>query len=1062
MMRYILLVLLGCLLLSACNDSPKPTHTNPKPIAKPEILGLMEIDLLGLNTQEVTARARPYRSDNIATQSLDDVAKGLDIRLVNTHSELVAGRRYLYATFEVRNAEHCAQGGTCPAYSTALNNAVFMAVDTTTTLGNTAIKRIVRADNSNADATFASKMKPSHALQYNASNRALEIVNAKANFQAFSETEAASLNLSAEPSVVDVLPWGFSIVNRTNSSSRTLAANPAAKVYDGLVTFAFSYPDAATTADDVKEISIVIQASRNSVARVTEGIEEQGISKAEARADAANNSEVMLLGNSPTTVTGNALQRLCSLRYAGTSSAPLYLFKEDTGRCAALNTAKPSDAANIAIPDATSTVRGKLTRPLTISGTAGQEIHNLKVHLDITHEYLWNLYITLISPQGTRVKLTENLLTSTGSQCQAVFTTVMQVTLNDAAAASIDRACPFAAKEYRPFGQLSDFAGEKADGVWTLEIQDVAPGNVGRLKNWALEINTGKTTPFSQVYINQASQNTQQQFGGVPLVAGRSGMARAFLTQNLINQLGIAGTPQEARIYAYRNNTFVGEMLLTGPSAAYPNTIDENATANSYNARVPSAWLATATSFRLAITSSAGRVRYPATGLFEPEILANAPFNVSAVPIKAGNARVPDVASNIDTWLYYMQWLFPLPDNGINKTLSSQFTTSSTSISKILSELELKRTNDKSTNYYLGFYNPESGGGALGLAYQPGKAAVVWPTPNGRAINAHEYAGLTVAHEVGHNFRRKHNSGLCGAQGLDAQYPYGHGIGAWGINLDAQLASRSFLRDKQPEKNPQALTATYSTPGHQDIMGYCERQWVSDYTYTAVARYRFANDVNPQTQSLQFAHQEATPATLAASQANNLLVWGILHSDGNVELRPSFHTDAAISHRAEDRVPVSTIGSFQLELVAADDTILATIPFSPMTLDHNSSQHFQLIVQRPAALHAIRVVNINDAGRHERAHLQHPHSLKNSTREDNAMPQIHVRQANARASHNIILWWQASPSIRAIILRDPDTLEMIGYAEGEQLELASDYGKDSIIVESSNGISSQRQLLSLR
>lgn len=71
----------------------------------------------------------------------------------------------------------------------------------------------------------------------------------------------------------------------------------------------------------------------------------------------------------------------------------------------------------------------------------------------------------------------------------------------------------------------------------------------------------------------------------------------------------------------------------------------------------------------------------------------------------------------------------------------------------------------------------------------------------------------TLAHELGHLHGRFHAP--CGTSGTDAAYPYGDGsIGVWGWDP----RDGSFL----------------SPSTHSDLLGYCEPQWVSDYTWDAM------------------------------------------------------------------------------------------------------------------------------------------------------------------------------------------------------------------------------------
>jgi hypothetical protein len=80
----------------------------------------------------------------------------------------------------------------------------------------------------------------------------------------------------------------------------------------------------------------------------------------------------------------------------------------------------------------------------------------------------------------------------------------------------------------------------------------------------------------------------------------------------------------------------------------------------------------------------------------------------------------------------------------------------------------------------------------------------------------------TFAHELGHLFGREHAP--CSTSGADARYPYrGAALGVWG--WDAR--DNTFFEP------------TMTT----DFMGYCDPQWVSDYTYRAL--YERASTLRP-------------------------------------------------------------------------------------------------------------------------------------------------------------------------------------------------------------------------
>ncbi len=88
-----------------------------------------------------------------------------------------------------------------------------------------------------------------------------------------------------------------------------------------------------------------------------------------------------------------------------------------------------------------------------------------------------------------------------------------------------------------------------------------------------------------------------------------------------------------------------------------------------------------------------------------------------------------------------------------------------------------------------------------------------------------QYATETFAHEIGHAQGRLH-SPCGGAANTDPAYPYGDGgIGSWGYDL---------------------LVHELLDPGGdaRDIMGYCEPNWISDFTYRALfERIGFVNNL---------------------------------------------------------------------------------------------------------------------------------------------------------------------------------------------------------------------------
>jgi hypothetical protein len=96
------------------------------------------------------------------------------------------------------------------------------------------------------------------------------------------------------------------------------------------------------------------------------------------------------------------------------------------------------------------------------------------------------------------------------------------------------------------------------------------------------------------------------------------------------------------------------------------------------------------------------------------------------------------------------------------------------------------------------------------VADSPGDAS--FRVGSGAAFGTENSAG-TLAHEIGHQYGRYHAP--CSTSGADRDYPYrGGDIGVWGLDQ---------------------RTRTFLAPGETtDFMGYCDPQWISDYTWSAI------------------------------------------------------------------------------------------------------------------------------------------------------------------------------------------------------------------------------------
>jgi subtilisin-like proprotein convertase family protein/PKD repeat protein len=189
------------------------------------------------------------------------------------------------------------------------------------------------------------------------------------------------------------------------------------------------------------------------------------------------------------------------------------------------------------------------TSTLTVSG-AGVSINDVNVlGLSGTHTFIGDLSVTLTSPSGTVISLTDF-----GDPCGSQEN--FNIDFDDAGLASGTYPCPPTdGLAYEPSSPLSALNGENPNGVWTVTFTDAAGGDVGQLDAWSLEICTG--TGGSAVY---AQSNDIGDCGAVVTIAAPTSSDNCPLT--LTNDYN--GTDDATDFYPV--GTTVVEWTVTDPS----------------------------------------------------------------------------------------------------------------------------------------------------------------------------------------------------------------------------------------------------------------------------------------------------------------------------------------------------------------------------------------------------------------------------------------------------------------------------------------------------------------
>lgn len=122
-----------------------------------------------------------------------------------------------------------------------------------------------------------------------------------------------------------------------------------------------------------------------------------------------------------------------------------------------------------------------LNLPVNVSGVTGG-IADVKVSLNLNHTWVGDLEISLISPQGNQIMLSNRRGGSGNNFVNTQF--------DDSAPLSIlEGSAPFTGS-FRPEEALSQLNGLAADGMWTLRIRDLAFADTGTFFNWTLHLKT--------------------------------------------------------------------------------------------------------------------------------------------------------------------------------------------------------------------------------------------------------------------------------------------------------------------------------------------------------------------------------------------------------------------------------------------------------------------------------------------------------------------------------------------------------------------------------------------
>jgi subtilisin-like proprotein convertase family protein len=122
-------------------------------------------------------------------------------------------------------------------------------------------------------------------------------------------------------------------------------------------------------------------------------------------------------------------------------------------------------------------------------------ISDVNLTMAMTHSYIGEVTVTVISPSGTQVSVFSNSCGSSNN---------ITATFDDAGVAQTCGTTPGMSGTVIPFQSLAAFNGEQMTGTWTLRIQDAGAGDGGSLSAWSLNI-CGVSPPLATT--NYAFEN---------------------------------------------------------------------------------------------------------------------------------------------------------------------------------------------------------------------------------------------------------------------------------------------------------------------------------------------------------------------------------------------------------------------------------------------------------------------------------------------------------------------------------------------------------------------------
>jgi hypothetical protein len=519
------------------------------------------------------------------------------------------------------------------------------------------------------------------------------------------------------------------------------------------------------------------------------------------------------------------------------------------------------------------------------------------------------------------------------------------------------------------------------------------------------------------MYLTQSAQTFS---GSVPLVRNRGAYLRVFVVASRSN-----AAVASVKVRFFNGVVPIDSITVSGP-VPVPTAADESSLSYSWNVSVPGSQIQPNLAIQAQV-DPAGTVAetdesdnlYPALAPAALDVRTVPTVDLTFVPvIQLGmpvSRRVPGnvTSANTGQFLNMVQKMHPV--SAISPLVHADYTTMTTDTlqalnanqawTTILGEIDALRIAESSARYYYGVARVSYNSGVAGVAYVSNASA------GGRAALGWDYAstaGIIAAHELGHNWARRHSP--CGGPAdVDAQYPYSDGTtGNYGVDVAAQALH---------------------PPSSKDVMGYCDPKWIGEYTYRGVMNYL----LNPSPPIMGTSGSAVQPT---------LLVWGYIRN-GQPVLEPAFQLNTRPS------LPTRP-GPYTLTGQATDGSTLFSFSFTPNEVADAEvdQQNFAFAVPLSTQL-ATRLGSIRVAGMGRTFERSTPTGTMPS-----GVPPASTVQAHRVGGAGVQLRWDARAH-PMVMVRDPSTGQVLTFARGGQVELPTSKPRLDVIL--SNGVRSRIQ-----